>query len=73
LWSAVAERSGDTAFDFTEALGTSEAAEIASRQSGVAPVFPLAAAVHIQPPPAAANRKKSNAPSAGRTLFLRLI
>jgi hypothetical protein len=48
----VAERSGDTAFDLTEALGISEAAEIASHQSGVAPVFPLAAAVHIKPPPA---------------------
>jgi hypothetical protein len=58
LWSAVAKRGGDTAFDFTEALGTSEAAQIASHQSGVAPVFPLAAAVHIKPAPAAASRKK---------------
>ena len=32
-----AERGGDTAFNFTEALGTSEAAEIISHQSGVAP------------------------------------
>jgi hypothetical protein len=37
LWSAVAKRSGDIAFDFTEALGTPEAAKIASHQSGVAP------------------------------------
>ena len=41
LWSAVAERSCDTAFDFTEALKISEAAEITSHQSGVAPVFTL--------------------------------
>ncbi|MGA2748157.1 MAG: hypothetical protein ABSG59_05210 [Verrucomicrobiota bacterium] len=36
LWTAVAERSGDTAFDFTEALGISGAAEITPHQSGVA-------------------------------------
>jgi hypothetical protein len=54
----VAERSGDTAFDFTKALGDSDAPEITLRQSGVAPVFPLAAAVRIKPPFAAASRKK---------------
>jgi len=41
--------SGDTAFDYTEAPGHSEAAEIAPHQSGVAPLFPLAAALHIKP------------------------
>jgi hypothetical protein len=48
LWTAVAARSGDTSFDFTKALGNSGAAGITLRQSGVAPVFPLAAAVHIK-------------------------
>jgi len=37
LWSAVAERSGDTAFDFTEALGNSDSVQITRHQSGVAP------------------------------------
>ena len=45
----MAKRSGDTAFDYTEAPGHSEAAEIAPHQSGVAPLFPLGAALHIKP------------------------
>jgi hypothetical protein len=47
----------DPAFDYTEALGTTEAAKITPRQSGVAPMFPLAAALHIKPPPAAVMAK----------------
>ena len=53
----MAERSGDTAFDLTEALGASEAAEITLPQSGVAPVFPLAAALPYQ---TALRGRKSN-------------
>jgi hypothetical protein len=37
LWTAVAERSGDTAFDFTEALGNSKASDLTPHQCGVAP------------------------------------
>ena len=55
LWSAVAERSGDTALDFAVALGNSEEAQITLIQSGVAPLFPLAAALHIKQPLAAAS------------------
>jgi hypothetical protein len=41
LWSAVAERSGDTAFAFSEAPGNSGAAEITLHQSSLAPsLFP---------------------------------
>ena len=46
----MAERSGDTALDFAEALGNSEPVEITLIQSGVAPLFPLAAALHIKRP-----------------------
>jgi len=53
----VAERSGDTALDFAEALGNSEEAQITLIQSGVAPPFPLAAALHIKRSFAAASRK----------------
>jgi hypothetical protein len=36
----VAERGGDTAFDFTQALGNPDAAEFTLHPSGVAPSFP---------------------------------
>jgi hypothetical protein len=62
----VAERGGDTAFDFTEAPGNSGSAEITPRQSGLAPVFPLAAALHVKLPFAAASRKNEVRPPQAR-------
>ena len=61
LWSAVAERSGDTALDFAEVPGNSAAAQITLIQSGVAPLFPLAAALHIKRSFSVVSRKNSDA------------
>jgi hypothetical protein len=56
----VAERSGDTAFDFTDAPANSAPPHLPPPQSAVTPLFPLAAAVHIKPP-----RKRTRSPNRG--------